>query len=150
MKASSVSICMLGPNDAGVLDNVAPGVFDNPVDARLTEEFLADLRHHIAVAIDDGRVVGMATAVHYVHPDKAAQLFVNEVGVAATHRRLGIGRALMAALLAKGKALGCTEAWVGTEPDNAAARGLYAAAGGTEVPEPFILVSFPLRSCVDT
>ena len=58
-----------------------------------TAEFLADSRHHLAVAVDEGRVVGMASAVHYVHPDKPPELWINEVGVAPTHRGLGIGRA---------------------------------------------------------
>jgi hypothetical protein len=50
-------------------------------DPVLTPQFLSDPRHHLAVAIDEGWVVGMASAVHYVHPDKAPQLFINEVAV---------------------------------------------------------------------
>ena len=46
---------------------VAPGVFDNAIDPRWTAEFLSDPQHHFAVAIDEGRVVGTASAVHYVH-----------------------------------------------------------------------------------
>ena len=64
-------IRLLGPDDASVLDNVAPGVFDNAIDPRWTAEFLSDPRHHLAVAIDEGRVVGMASAFHHVHPDRA-------------------------------------------------------------------------------
>jgi hypothetical protein len=64
-------IRLLGPGDASVLDNVAPSVFDNAIDPRWMAEFLSDPRHHLAGAIDEGRVVGMASAVHYVQPDKA-------------------------------------------------------------------------------
>jgi ribosomal protein S18 acetylase RimI-like enzyme len=144
MKAPDVLIRLLNPADGAVLDAVAPEVFDSPVQPALVKEFLADPRHHLVVAIDDGVVVGFASGVHHVHPDKAAQLFVNEVGVAPSHRRRGIGRELVAALLARGRELGCVEAWVGTEPENVAARALYAAAGGVEDREPFVLVSFPL------
>jgi ribosomal protein S18 acetylase RimI-like enzyme len=50
---------------------------------------------------------------------------------------------LLAALLEHGRAIGCTEAWLGTEEDNVAARRLYESAGGQA--EPFILYSFPLE-----
>ena len=138
----SVEIRLLTAGDAGTLDRVADDVFDNPVDPRWAAAFLADARHHLFVALDDGVVVGMATGVDYVHPDKAPQLWVNELGVAPSHRRRGIGRRLLEALLAHGRALGCTEAWLGTEEDNVAARGLYESAGSA--PEPFVLYSFPL------
>ena len=125
-----------------MLDRVAPGVFDHEVDARWTAEFLADARHHLAVAADEGVVVGMASAVHYVHLDKPPELWVNEVGVAPTHQGQGIGRHLMQALLARGRELGCREAWVLTDESNVAARRLYAAAGGAETP--VVMVSFRL------
>jgi hypothetical protein len=40
------------------------GVFDNDIDPRRVKEFLADPRHHMAVALMDDQVVGMASAVH--------------------------------------------------------------------------------------
>jgi len=131
-------IRLLGPGDASVLDNVAPSVFDNAIDPRWTAEFLSDPRHHLAVAIDEGRVVGMASAVHYVHPDKAPQLWINEVGVAPPYQGQGIGRRLMERLLDRGRELDCRAAVVGTERSNTAARRLYAAAGGVEAPEDFV------------
>ena len=76
----------------------------------------------------------MASAVHYVHPDKPADLWVNEVGVAATHRGQGIARRLVDALLEHGRTLGCREAWVLTEETNSIARRLYSGAGGVESP----------------
>lgn len=143
---AEVEIRLLGPADAAVLDRVADGVFDEPVRADLTRAFLADARHHLVVALDAGVVVGMASAVDYVHPDKPPQLWVNEVGVAPSHRRRGIARRLMAALFARGRALGCAEAWLGTEHDNGPARALYAGLGGAA--EPFVLYSFSLHGAV--
>ena len=137
-------IRLLGSGDASVLDNVAPSVFDNAIDPRWTAEFLSDPRHHLGVAIDEGRVVGMASAVHYVHPDKAPQLFINEVAVAPPYQRHGIGRRLMERLLDRGRELGCREAWLGTEPSNTAARRLYTAAGGVEAPEDCVNFVFDL------
>jgi ribosomal protein S18 acetylase RimI-like enzyme len=128
----SVTIRMLGPADASVFDCVAPGVFDNAIDPRWAAEFLADPRHHMVVALAGEEVVGMASAVHYVHPDKQPELWVNEVGVAPPYQRLGIGRQLLRALFARGRALGCSEAWLGTEETNTVARRLYATVGGKE------------------
>lgn len=139
-----LTVRLLGPDDAAVLDAVAPDVFDGPVVPRWAGEFLADPRHHLAVALDGGVVVGMASAVHYVHPDKAPVLWINEVGVAAPHQRQGLGARLLAALFDHGRALGCTEAWVGTEVGNAPARALYVSAGGREDAEPFVMATFPL------
>jgi ribosomal protein S18 acetylase RimI-like enzyme len=140
----SVTIRILGRDDAPVLDHVAADVFDHDVDPHRTAEFVADPRHHLAVALDGPTVVGFASGVHYVHPDKPPELFVNEVGVAPTHQGQGIGRQLVEALLARGRKLGCHEAWVLTEYTNAAARRRYASAGGTEAPEPTLMVTFRL------
>ena len=142
LRVPEITTRLLGPYDASVLDRVADGVFDNAVDPHWTAEFLADPRHHIVVALDGHTVVGMATAVHYVHPDKAAQLWVNEVGVAPSHQRRGIGLRLLRSMLAHGRDIGCSEAWLATEPDNLPARRLYLAAGGQE--DPMLLYSFDL------
>ena len=83
--------------------------FDDPIDVARADEFLADPHHHLAVAVEDGLVVGFVSAVHYVHPDKPGpELWINEVGVAATHRRRGLGTRLLRAVFALDRALGCT------------------------------------------
>ena len=102
----TLDIRLLAPGDERVLARVAPGVFDHDVDPGLTAEFLRDPRHHLAVAIEDGAVVGFASGVHYVHPDKPAELWVNEVGVAPSHQRRGLGKRLLHALFAHGRDLG--------------------------------------------
>jgi aminoglycoside 6'-N-acetyltransferase I len=139
-----IEIQLLGAHNLDALQRVAENVFDERIDDRWSRRFLDDPSHHMLLAIDDGVVVGMASAVDYVHPDKAPQFWINEIGVAPSHQRRGIGRMLLDALLAHGKALGCTEAWLGTEHDNVAARALYESAGSS--PEPFVLYSFPLNT----
>ena len=128
----TVEIRVLRAGDEEVLKNVADEVFDNPIDPDLTREFLGDPRHHIAVAIDDGRVVGFASALHYVHPDKPPELWINEVGVAPTHHRRGLAKAVMKAVFEVGRAHRCATAWVLTDETNEAARALYSSLGGTE------------------
>lgn len=127
-----------------MLANVAPDVFDGPINPTWCADFLADPRHHLAVALEGDTVVGMASGVHYVHPDKPPELWVNEVGVAPAHQKQGLGKVLMETLFAHARTLGCAEAWVLTEDDNTAARRLYARAGGTEAPEKPVYVTFSL------
>ena len=86
----------------------------------------------------------MASAVHYVHPDKPAQMFINEVGVSAAVEGKGIGKQLLAALLQRAAGLGCSEAWTATEPDNVRAQALYAKAGGARDPTSFVMFTFPI------
>jgi GNAT superfamily N-acetyltransferase len=125
---------------AALADSV--DVFDDPIDAALAAEFLADPRHHLALAIEDGRIVGMASGVHYIHPDKAPELWVNEVGVAPAAQGRGIGRRVLQVLLDHGRALGCHEAWLLTDDSNAPARRMYAAAGGRESRQ--LMITFAL------
>jgi ribosomal protein S18 acetylase RimI-like enzyme len=140
----SFEIRILGPGDTAVLERVAPNVFDNPIDPTLTREFLADPHHHLAVALDRDLVVGFASGVHYVHPDKPAELWVNELGVAESHRGQGIGKAVLAALLVAGRQVGCAQAWVLTDEDNGAALAVYRGAGGTEEARPSTIFTFDL------
>jgi len=127
-----VEVKVLGAGDEDVLMSVAAEVFDNPVDPVLTREFLGDPRHHIAVAIEAVVVVGFASGLHYVHPDKRPELWINEVAVAPTHHRRGLGKAVTQALLEVGGDLGCHEAWVLTDRANTAAKALYISLGATE------------------
>jgi aminoglycoside 6'-N-acetyltransferase I len=138
----TLEIRILRVGDTDILDHIADGVFDRPVDDALRSEFLRDPRHHLAVGIEDGLVVGFASAVHYVHPDKPPQLRINEVAVAPSHQGKGIAKRILSALMALGRKLGCTEAWVLTDEANTAARALYRSAGGTETAH--LMVSFPL------
>jgi GNAT superfamily N-acetyltransferase len=136
---------MLHAGDHSLLVNVAPDVFDNEVDARLAADFLADDRHHIAAAIDNGRLIGFASGVHYIHPDKPAEMWINEVGVADSHQGRGIGKAILKTMLAHARALGCVNAWVLTERSNKAAMALYASAGGRESAPDEVMLTFPLE-----
>lgn len=140
-----IDIRVLHAGEEGVLANVADDVFDHAIDPGVAGSFLADPRHHIAVAIDEGRVVGFASGVHHIHPDKVLpELFVNEVGVAPSHRGRGLGKAVVTALLQHARELGCGEAWVLTDRANTAAMRLYAACGAVDAPTDHVMFEFDL------
>jgi ribosomal protein S18 acetylase RimI-like enzyme len=143
-RALTIEIRILGPDEAHVLDSVAAGVFDGPIDRSRCAEFLSDPRHHLAVALDRGSVVGMASAVHYVHPDKPAELWINEVATAPAHRRMGLARALLSELTEHARSLGCSGVWVLTDRENEAAMRLYRSIGGKESAEEVVMFSWSL------
>lgn len=142
----AIAVRLLHAGDETVLAHVAQGVFDHNIDPRLTHEFLGDPRHHLAVAEDNGVVVGMASAVHYVHPDKPPELWINEVGVAPTHQGRGLAKALLAALFEAGRAAGCAEAWVLTDRSNLPAMRLYASLDGKQSPNDQVMFTFGITS----
>jgi len=111
--------------DAAAFDNIAPDVFDEPIDPQRLATYLATPGHLMLLAFDADLVVGQCAGVVHRHPDKSTELYVDELGTASTHRRQGIGRALLEAIFAWGSELGCKEAWLGTELDNEAANALY-------------------------
>jgi aminoglycoside 6'-N-acetyltransferase I len=150
MRNDDITIRLLANNDAAILDSVNDDVFDNPVRADSARRFLDDPNSMIAVALHDDVVVGMATANVYGHPDKALQLFINEVGVAGAYRRRGLGKKLVRLLLARGREFGCVEAWVATEEDNMPARALYTALNGKEDPSRAVVYTYDLNAENDT
>jgi len=111
--------------NAASLANVAPDVFDDPVDAERLANYVRAPGHMMLLAFDGDLVVGQCAAVLHRHPDKATELYVDELGTASTHRRQGIGRDLLKAMFDWGREVGCEEAWLGTELDNDAANALY-------------------------
>jgi len=136
------SIKNLSISDLPLLMNVADNVFDNPVNENFAREFLQDPRHHIAAAISDGAIIGFASAVHYIHPDKPPELFINEVGVTPAHQNKGVGKAVLNELLHLGQSLGCVNAWGLTDRSNATANRLYKSAGGQAENSNLVLYEF--------
>ena len=131
-------------DNAMLLDTIAPEVFDHAIIPAQLTAFLNDPRHLLFVAVHDGAVVGMATGVEYLHPDKPPQLFINEVGVTPKLQCQGIGRRLVTALIDAGKERGCSYAWVGTETNNEIAKACYAGVPGASEDDPFVLYEWEL------
>jgi aminoglycoside 6'-N-acetyltransferase I len=143
--STEIEIKRLGRADVSALENIAHGLFDDPIQWERAREFLTDPRHHLIVAIEAGTIVGFVSAVHYVHPDKShPELWINEVGVADEYRGRGIGAALLRETLDVGRRLGCEEAWVLTSRSNEAAMRLYTSSGGESAPEDAVMFTFYL------
>jgi ribosomal protein S18 acetylase RimI-like enzyme len=145
VSSASVSIHLVSQVNASLLNSVDYDVFDHKVQPALLNAFLANSANLLVVAVAEGQVVGMATGISYVHPDKPLELFINEVGVSGRFHRQGLGRKLVARLLQEGKELGCTGAWVATELDNKPARSLYEGTGGVPDAEHAVVYVYPLK-----
>jgi ribosomal protein S18 acetylase RimI-like enzyme len=122
-----IVIRLLVPGDEDVVREQA--TYDGPGDP---EALLSDPRTLMLVAFDRERPVGLVLAHELPrrHGDRA-KLFVYEVDVAETHRRLGIGKALLARLAELACERGIRVGFVLTDEDNLAANALYRSAGGT-------------------
>ena len=125
-----------------MLDRVAAEVFDEPLHPQRLAAYLAEPGHILLVAVADGVVVGQCAAVIHRHPDKATELYIDEVGVSPAFQRQGVARRMLDAMFALGRELGCQKAWVGTENDNAPARRLYEGRGAAG--EPFVMYAYDL------
>ena len=138
-----VEIKHVKPGDEALFSRVANDVFDHAIDVKRLARFLAEPNHRLIVAVHDGEIIGQVAAFVHRHPDmRPTELYIDEVAVSATFQRRGIAGEMLDAMLALGRSLGCVEAWVGTERDNAAAGNLYAARGAQA--EDFAMYVFKL------
>lgn len=139
----TIEIRRLRPGDEALLQRIAPDVFDHALDSIVLARYLASPGHHLLVAISDGEIVGQLAAVVHRHPDLwPTELYIDEVAVTPALQRRGIANRLLEAAFVLGREEGCTEAWVGTEPDNRAAQALYQRKS---LPvEPFAMYVFKL------
>ncbi|MEV4635924.1 GNAT family N-acetyltransferase [Actinoplanes sp. NPDC049548] len=119
----------------------AADLFDGPPLPDATAKFLAAPGHHLLMAFEGDRALGMVTGVEMTHPDKGTEMFLYELGVAPHARLRGVGTALVEALAEVARERGCYGMWVGTEQDNEAAQKTYRKAGASDE-EPFLLLSW--------
>ena len=142
----AVAIVRLSAENTNLLNRIADDVFDGPIDPRQLAVFVMDPRHLMMLAVEDDTVIGMASGVEYFHPDKPPQMWINEVGVASTHRRRGIGRVLTSSLVQAAKTRGCVYAWLGTDHDNAAGQACFGSVPGVGTPQSFLLYEWDFES----
>lgn len=123
---STFRIARIDPASAQLLDHVAHGVFNDPVDPARLATYLAQSGTMLVVATDGGVVVGQAKAAIHYHPDKATDLYLDELRVAPDHQRRGIARALLGEVERWAAERGCVDAWLATAMDNRGAQRLYS------------------------
>jgi GNAT superfamily N-acetyltransferase len=130
-----MTIRRLGPGDEPVLallareapefDIAAP---EEPLPPGEAAAYLADPAVLHWVAEEDGRIVGELLCHLLRLPSRdGLELLLYSIGVRASHRRRGVGRALVEEMLRWMRAEGVREVWV--LADNPGAEEFYAACG---------------------
>ena len=109
-------------------------LFDGVLDATRIESFVGSEERALFVAVVDDRVVAQCTVFVLRHLDRAADLYVDELGTHPDHQRRGVARRLLQAAAAWGVGRGCETLWVAADADNDPALALYDAVGGTRKP----------------
>ena len=145
--ADKITLRHLGPDDLDVLLGDDEGLCDNPIRTDQAAAFLNDPLHEIVLAFAGAEIVGIATGVSLLHPDKAPAFFVAEVGVRDAFQRQGIAQRLCRALFKVARGRGCEGIWLATEGDNVAARALYTSLDARETSD---IVVYDWDGAMDT
>lgn len=121
----AIAIHSVTAENTDLLARVAEDVFDGEITPDRLGWFLAAPGHVMFVAVEADQVVGQIRGMVHLQPDRASDLYIDNLGVAPSHKRRGIATMLIAALIAWAKAQGCISVWLATETDNDEAIGLY-------------------------
>jgi ribosomal protein S18 acetylase RimI-like enzyme len=108
---------------------------------------LADPAVYVFAAFADERPAGFVSA--YRFPSLTAErdlVYIYDVYVAPADQASGVGRRLMAGVIAQCRGDGAAEAWVGTDPDNPAAQRLFMTAGAKGAGEHHLQFEFDLSA----
>ncbi len=116
----------------GVLFSIEADFHPDPARQRRGLGLLLRERERAAVLVAerDGRVVGMVTAQLVISTAEGApSAWLEDLVVDAAERRGGVGRALVAALEARVRAMGATRLQLLADGENAPALAFYARGG---------------------
>lgn len=142
---ATIAVRRILPTEGDIVKHSLPGVFDYKVKDHLLRRFLSSDHNVLVGAIKDDALIGFASGVIYVHPDKDPELWINEVGVASPYQRQGIATQILRVARRIAVHEGCRACWLLTEPDNTAANALYQSLEGWQGPEPTMMYSFDLK-----
>lgn len=141
MAHKNIIIRRLEAGEEKILARVADDVFDNPVNETWSAAFLAGTHNLLVVALAGDLVVGMGSGLFHGHPDKAPELWINEIGVSPAYQRQGIATEILTKMQQIAAEEGCRGCWLITEPENFAANQLYASLPGWDGPEKSVIYS---------
>ncbi|RWX19449.1 GNAT family N-acetyltransferase [Rhizobium hidalgonense] len=137
-----ITTCRLTRDTIGLLENIAEEVFDQQINAERLATYLTSSGHLMIIAVCEKQVIGQIAAYVHNHPDRASDVYIDNLGVAPPFQRRGVARRLLDEALAWGKMLNCDQAWIVTDTENNAARALYEGRGAAA--EPVVMFSYKL------
>lgn len=110
-----------------LLHSIAPEVFDESITGEYLTGYLASPHTMLYLAFHNHKIIGQIQAFIQLHPDKPADLYIDNLGVTPEFQRYGVGTQLIAAVLKAGRERGCRSAWLSAEADNEVVRAFYTA-----------------------
>jgi [ribosomal protein S18]-alanine N-acetyltransferase len=139
-----MEIVRLGPGDGARLAAAVRALHSEAASAAWLAAFLAQPTHHAVAAFDGEEPVGLAYGYELarVKRDRVA-LMLYEIDVAPSHRRRGIGRALIEAFRPICAERDADGMWLLTDDGNPGAVRLYTACGGERHPVDQVMFSYP-------
>lgn len=105
-----------------------------PLPADVMQRLIPGLQQHpttmVFLAYSEGQAIGIATCFLGFSTFAARPLInVHDLAVAPEHRGRGVSRALLQAVEAKARTLGCAKVTLEVQENNYRARSVYSAAG---------------------
>lgn len=129
INTAELEIVRIDGTNITILQNLEVDVFDGPIENEALRAYLAEPGHALFVGVRDGSVVAQIRGAVHRQPDRAAELYIDNLGVAPACKRQGIATVLVRTLLAWGRVQGCETVWVATEDDNDEAQAFYGSLG---------------------
>ena len=109
------------------------------------EKALADTDVYLLLAFAGDQAVGFVSAYRMPSLTEDGHMaYLYDVYVGSEHRRVGVGRQLVDAVLDACRKDGVGSVWVGTDGPNLAAQRLYESAGAVEQGRDFVEYDFDL------
>jgi ribosomal protein S18 acetylase RimI-like enzyme len=118
----TITIRLLGPDDVDVLDRVRPGTFAQDPDPVHAWAFLTTGVNATTVALSEGQVVGYATGIVIMHPNRPREFLVTDLGVHQEFRGRGLGTRLVERLRNVAAERGCESMAMLSESSNGGAQ----------------------------
>ncbi len=139
-----ITVRRLTAGDEAIAREVARWLKGADMPSDRAAAFVANEANYLIVAEVAGEVVGVVLAYRLDRVDHpSGQLFVYDVEVAESHRRRGVGRALMRHVRDVVEREHLKEAFVLTNRDNPAAIALYSSTGAIADDEEALLFVYP-------
>lgn len=129
LENTAIKILQVDPQTAGLLENVAPDVFDHEISSEHLEPYLALPHAVMFVGVSDQCVIAQVRGIIHYQPDGPAELYIDNLGITPSMKRRGIATRLLGAITEWARGKGCTAFWLLTEPENEEGQSFYSSLG---------------------
>ncbi|MGO7969092.1 GNAT family N-acetyltransferase, partial [Rhizobium ruizarguesonis] len=84
-----ITTCRLTRDTVGLLEKIAEEVFDQEINAQRLATYLKSSGHLMIIAVCEKQVIGQIAAYVHSNPDRASDVYIDNLGVAPPFQRRG-------------------------------------------------------------